>query len=525
MASTLHPTRAPARTPRRAGRPTAPPRRLTRRSTGRRWRPAGAAVLLAGAAGVVTGQLMPLGPTSAGTALAVMATGAVLGAAGGRAVRSAWSVVPLAAVHLAALEIARSDLLLPTVHDLRPGSTWWLLVQLLGRGLHGVLLLLPMVLAARLTSRAGRGDAPARHPRASTATTGLVGVLVAVLAVLVALPATTPPVRDADGQVVPGSIATLDTVVLGGDPHTVMIRAADPDAPVLLYLSGGPGQSDLALARVLSEPWVDDVVFATFDQRGNGTSYPALLPTRDATLARAVADVAELAEYLRARFDEDKVILLGESWGTLLGVLTVQQRPDLFHAYLGSGQMVDVAETDRRIFRDLVAHARRTGDEQLAALTRRIGEPPYADEPWANAEVMAAYGYLYDPYTPPAGYRARGAASGLDGFGLRGVEYTLTDKVDVLRGLVDTFSVLYPQIQDLDLRDDVPQLGVPVFVLDGAAELDGRRDLALEWFDTLDAPSKRLVSFPDAAHAVAFEQADAVDLLLEREVLPLVGQG
>ncbi|NUU18515.1 alpha/beta hydrolase [Cellulomonas humilata] len=483
----------------------------------RRWAPLAGVLALAALTGLLTGQVAPLGPVSSVGALVVMATGAGLGLVGGRVVRSAWVVVPLAVVHVAAIEIARSDVLLPTVHDVRIDSIWGLLALVLGRGVHALLLVLPMILGARVG--AGR---PRR--RAGAVGTAVVGALTLGLAVVVALPAGTPPVRDADGEIVPGSVATLDTVWLGGDPHSVLVRAADPDAPVLLYLSGGPGQSDLALARVLSEPWVDDVVFATFDQRGNGTSYAALLPTEEATLDRAVADVIDLTLHLRARFDEDKVILMGESWGTILGVLAVERRPDLFHAYLGSGQMVDVTETDRRIYRDLVDYADRTGDRAVADLTERIGEPPYADLPWANADVMLAYEYLYGPYTPSEGYLARGEASGLDAFGVRGVEYTFLDKVDVLRGLMDTFAVMYPQIQGLDLRQEVPRLEVPVFVLDGAAELDGRRDLALEWYAALDAPQKRLVTFQDAAHAVAFEQAGAVDRLLVEEVLPLVGE-
>jgi pimeloyl-ACP methyl ester carboxylesterase len=205
-------------------------------------------------------------------------------------------------------------------------------------------------------------------------------------------------------------------------------------------------------------------------------------------------------------------------------VLAVQQRPDLFHAWIGSGQMVDVRETDRRIYRDLETYAARTGDTALADTLRGIGEPPYGDIPWANAAVMGAYGYLYDPYTPSEGYLARGAASGLDPFGLLGSEYSLLEKANVLRGLVDTFSVVYPQIQGLDLRRDVARLEVPVYVLDGAAELDGRRDLALEWFGRLEAPSKQLVTYQGAAHAVAFEQADAVGQLLVQEILPLAGQ-
>lgn len=497
--------------------PTRHTPRRTRWVAVRPWVPLLGVLVLAAVTGVLTGQLAPLGPVSTLGALAVMATGAGLGLVGGRVVGAVWVVVPLLVVHVAALELARSDVLLPTVHDVRLDSTWGVLALVLGRGMHALLLVLPMLLGALVGSRLTRR-------RVATRGTVLVGTLTLALAAVVALPASTPPVRGADGEVVPGSVATLDTVALGGDPHTVMVRAADPDAPVLLYLSGGPGQSDLALARVLSEPWVDDVVFASFDQRGNGTSYAVLMPTEEATLDRAVADVIELTEYLRDRFDEDKVILMGESWGTILGVLAAQQRPDLYHAYVGSGQMVDVTETDRRIYRDLVEYADRTDDQAVADLTERIGEPPYADLPWANADVMLAYEYLYGSYTPSEGYVARGSASGLDAFGVKGVEYTLLDKVSVLRGLMDTFAVMYPQIQGLDLRREVPRLEVPVFVLDGAAELDGRRDLALEWYAALEAPTKRLVTFQDAAHAVAFEQADAVDRLLVDEVLPLVGR-
>jgi pimeloyl-ACP methyl ester carboxylesterase len=299
-----------------------------------------------------------------------------------------------------------------------------------------------------------------------------------------------------------------------------MIRAADPDKPVLLYLAGGPGQSDLALARALSSGWVDDVVFVDWDQRGTGKSYGAIEPASSVTLEQAVADTIQLSEILRDRFGESKIYLMGESWGTILGTLAVERRPDLYHAYIGSGQMVDVRETDRRIYADLVAYAAQVDDADLAARLTAMGEPPYHDTPWSNAQVMVWYDLLYDQYTPSAGYLARGEAAGLDPFGMLGSEYTLIEKANVLRGLIDMFSLMYPQIQGLDLRSEAARLEVPVVVLDGAAELDGRRDLALEWFDRLEAPSKRLVTFENAAHAVAFEQADAVERLLVDELIP-----
>jgi pimeloyl-ACP methyl ester carboxylesterase len=348
----------------------------------------------------------------------------------------------------------------------------------------------------------------------------LVGAAAIGLAVLIAWPASTPPVVGPDGRPVSGSIAELTTVRLGGTDQAVMIRAADTDNPVILYLAGGPGQSDMAAARVQVSGIEQDFVFVSLDQRGNGKSYAAIDPISSMTVAQGVADVIELTEYLRTRFAEEKVYLMGESWGTVLGVLTVQQRPDLYHAWIGSGQMVNVLETDKRVYAELVAYAEDTGNTALSAGLREVGEPPYRDIPWANSNLLGWYEYLYDPYTPSDGYLARGEAGGLDWFGLLGSEYNVVEKTTVLRGLIDTFALLYPQLYGIDFRRDVPRLEVPVYVLDGAAELDGRRDLALEWFAQVEAPAKQLVTWENAAHAVAFEQGDDVRRLLNETIVP-----
>lgn len=82
------------------------------------------------------------------------------------------------------------------------------------------------------------------------------------------------------------------------------------------------------------------------------------------------------------------------------------------------------------------------------------------------------------------------------------------------------FSLMYPQLQDIDFRTDVRRLEVPVYVLDGEHELRGRRELAHEWFEALTAPSKKLVTYGDAGHAVAFEELDAFRRLLVEEIVP-----
>ncbi len=178
-------------------------------------------------------------------------------------------------------------------------------------------------------------------------------------------------------------------------------------------------------------------------------------------------------------------------------------------------------ETDQRVYADLVAYAKRTGDSGLAADLREVGPPPYRDIPWANANLLTWYEYLYKEYTPSEGYSARGDESGLDPFGVLGTEYTLVEKTNVLRGLIDTFTLMYPQLYDLDLRESASRLEVPVYILDGEAELEGTaRPWPWNGSRALQAPGKQLVSYADAAHAVAFEQGDEVQRLLTEEIVP-----
>jgi pimeloyl-ACP methyl ester carboxylesterase len=361
---------------------------------------------------------------------------------------------------------------------------------------------------------------PGARVRLWSVPSALSAIGLVALAVLIAWPARTPPILGADGRRLPGSFAELVRIPIGGHDLGLMIRGHSVDNPVLLYLSGGPGQSDLAYVRALQSDLEQDFIVVGLDQRGTGLSYGALDPTATYTLDRAVADVIEVTNYLRQRFDEDRIYLAGVSWGSTLGVLAVQRSPELYYAWIGGGQMVSQRETDRRLYADMLALAAETGDAGLADKMRAYGEPPYADIPYANAFVMGYYGRLEQAYTPPASYLERGSQVNIGPFGVLASEYSLVDKVNVMRGLIDMFTVMYPQLQHVDFRQQVPRLEVPVYILDGGAELSSRRNLALEWFDLLEAPIKRLYTFPDAGHSVLMEHFVDLHRILVDTVLP-----
>jgi pimeloyl-ACP methyl ester carboxylesterase len=293
----------------------------------------------------------------------------------------------------------------------------------------------------------------------------------------------------------------------------VSVRGAGADNPVLLHLSGGPGSSDVGWVRTFNQPLEARFTVAVWEQRGVGKSYGALDPTGTLTLDRLVADGIELSAWLARRYGEAKIYLTGNSWGSTLGVLMVQRRPDLFHAYVGTGQMVSQRDTDRRLYRQLSDHAARTGDDRLRDRLAAFGEPPYADV-FGYAMVMEYYDVL-EPYPhAPAYEKARGPN------GFFPDEYRLLDTWNEVRGFADMGGLVYPQLQSVDFRTDVPRLDVPVYIARGAHELTARDEPLGEWLGVLRAPVKRVVDFPASGHNPDAEEPDRFHRLLIGTVLP-----
>jgi pimeloyl-ACP methyl ester carboxylesterase len=296
----------------------------------------------------------------------------------------------------------------------------------------------------------------------------LVGLLiVALLAVWFSQRfATTPPIVDLQGKPLPGSIATLEKVKLGDSDQWITIRGQDVEKPVLLFLAGGPGGSQLATARHMLGGLEEHFVVVNWEQPGAGKSFDAVDRT-GLTPERYLADAHELVLYLRQRFGEERVYVLGESWGSALGILLVQRYPELFHAFVGTGQMVAFTETDLLCYDFALNWARERGDSRKVEQLMQQGPPPYYGAGVARKQLT----YLLDTYA----YMNQDPAilNGSNTFGdLASPEYGLYDKVNWFRGLFDTLSIVYPQLWELDFRQQAPRLEIPVYFLIGRHDIN-----------------------------------------------------
>ncbi len=330
----------------------------------------------------------------------------------------------------------------------------------------------------------------------------------------------TPVILSENGEEMQGSISSLEKVKLGGVDQWLIIRGHDVKKPVLLFLSGGPGASEAARVIRFNQELEKHFVVVIWEQRGCGKSYPSLNPKSALTVDQYVSDLLELTNLLRTRFDEEKIYLVGHSWGTIIGAKAAQQQPELFHAYVGTAQMVNVLETDQLIYDMVLDYSIKTNDTAFVKTLEKQGVPPYYGKnpikPYSTL-FGREYAIFEVPNIKNEEYRRDGDVMLLM---LKQPEYGWLDRVYYLLGLVNTFNVVYPQLQDMDLRVDGIHFDIPVYLVLGGNDMNNPPVIPEEYYELIQAPHKQLIIFEEAGHGMIWEEAQRFHDLMINQILP-----
>ncbi len=353
--------------------------------------------------------------------------------------------------------------------------------------------------------------------RFSLVSKGKLGIVAGIIAVsLIAVTASqffasTPPIRDTNGQPIPGSIASLEKVNLNGTEQWITIRGQDLRKPILLHLGmGGPGGGGFA-TRSLFEPLEKDFVVVSWDEPGTGKSYNAV-PISTLTTQRFVEDAHALTLYLRERFHQDKIYIYGVSWTSILGVWLVQQYPDLYYAYIGNGQMVNTTENDVMGYEFAIDYLTKKGDSKTVETLRRNGPPPYTDKDMLSKYV--AYLDILNDYMDSPRYTVI-----VPVIPFIAPEYGYVDKINHTRGLIESFQMVYPQLKDLDFTTQAPKLDVPVYIFAGREDVNAMSSIVERYYNILEAPHKELI-WLNGGHGLGAENLDQFVDVMVNKVLP-----
>jgi pimeloyl-ACP methyl ester carboxylesterase len=302
-------------------------------------------------------------------------------------------------------------------------------------------------------------------------------------------------------------------VSIGGIDQWVKIRGQDRANPILLFLHGGPGDVTSCWAFRLFAPWEEHFTVVQWDQRGAGRTLKKSGPgiANTLTLDRMAQDGIEIVEYLRKHLGQQKIILVAHSFGSILGLQMVRTRPDLFYAYVGTGQIADETKNYSAAYDALLKKARAIKNQRAIDELTKIGPPPYpAGEEyrvqwkWANF-FEGADGFI---------------ASTL-GLALVAPGCSVEDINDSGTGQSLSAEQLVPQTKSKGPKELGLKFAVPMFFFQGAEDFTTPTALARDYVEAIQSPRKEFVAIPRAGHFAVFMHSDQFLEELVRCVRPL----
>ena len=296
-------------------------------------------------------------------------------------------------------------------------------------------------------------------------------------------------------------------VSIGGIEQWVTIAGEDSTKPAVLFLHGGPGSPSSPYDDAIYGYWKKDFILVHWDQRGAGRTFGRNAPevvdedywiAHPLTVAQMTADGIELSEYLLKRLGKQKILLIGTSWGSVLGAKMALQRPDLFYAYIGHSQVVNASKGLANAYSKVLVMAKQANDQEAVDKLILLGPPPYEDAKKEGQlfRVIKKYERANSIPAPESWWKL---ASAYD-----------NEKDAKHRYDGDDYSFLHfaghkklgikPMAAGINFLKDGLKYKLPVYFIQGEADILTAKELTKAYFDKIKAPKKEFILLPGAAH-------------------------
>ena len=342
------------------------------------------------------------------------------------------------------------------------------------------------------------------------------------IAVCIILPPSfgkTKPFVDENGNIIEGSISEKIFVEINGASLGMFIMAKDSGNPVLLFLGGGPGIPQFFLEQQLPTGLENEFVVCYLEYRGTSLSFKPGIVAESITLEQYISDTIEVTNYLRGRFGQEKIYLIGHSFGTYVGLNTVKEHPELYHAYIAMSQLTNQRESEILAYNYMYEQYMSQGNEKMV---KRFEEYPITD----SEDAYKAYSMsgLRDTAMHDLGVgttRAmRSVISEIFFPSLRCMVYTPMERINIWRGkaFAQTTSVAIDS-RSFNAFEEVPEIDVPIYFLAGIYDYTVSYSLLREYYEHVQAPLKAFYTFDYSAHSPLYEEAEKAMNILSQDVL------
>lgn len=305
------------------------------------------------------------------------------------------------------------------------------------------------------------------------------------------------------------SIFELKPITLGGIQQWISIRGRDTTLPVLLFLHGGPGTGQIGIIGDYQKELERSFVVVNWDQRGAGLSYTREVTKESMTIEQLLNDTIELTHYLKKEFHQEKIYVVGHSWGSILGLLAINKHPECYRHYFGVSQVISMSKVEGLSYQLVLEKAIEQNHQKAISQLEKIGKPP-----WSRLK----YDRIHQKYTETFGGGISHDGKLMSSFLkklIKSKEYTWLDIIRFIKGQYFSISTLIDDIRNLDLSDTIQYVDVPVTLIMGRYDLTVPAEPTCTWFESLQAREKDWVWFEHSAHSPLFEENEKfIDLIL-----------
>jgi pimeloyl-ACP methyl ester carboxylesterase len=240
-------------------------------------------------------------------------------------------------------------------------------------------------------------------------------------------------------------------------------------------------------------------------------------PPESITVEQLISDTLAVTNYLRQRFGQEKIYLMGHSGGTFIGIQAAARAPELYYAYIGVAQMSYQLKSERLAYEYMLQHFKESGNTKMvgkleeAPVTMTGGTPDAYLALRDGAMHSLGIGTTHDMNSVITGIF-------LPSLTFRG--YTLLEKVNMWRGKSQSgVSPFWDEMIATDLSIQVPELDIPVYFLEGIYDYTCSYTEARSYFEILRAPLKGFYTFEQSAHSPLFEEPEKMLRILLEDVL------
>ncbi len=287
-------------------------------------------------------------------------------------------------------------------------------------------------------------------------------------------------------------IDKLITLEIGGIKQVIEIKTADSNRPVLLFLSGGPGSSMMNNAASYTNILKDKFTIVQWDQRDAGKTLKLNPSPTQPSVAQMGKDTYEVINFLRKELNQEKIYLLGSSWGNVLGFYIVKNHPELVQAYFAVNPVISQLASEQELLKTLKVHFKEnavaTKELESVNIPFKMDEDLFYLRKWL--------------------------------FYKEGKEFAIGD--DFKKGFLQwskTWSPAWNEVMNIDLPKTLTKVDCPVYFLVGKNDIQTSTPITKQYFEVLKAPKKDLFLFEKSGHQIHQDEPAA----FQNTIINIVG--